>query len=215
MNHDRLMRRLREARPKAEAPGDHEALFAQIVAEPGDSRLAEVSSQRRSRLVAWKRPRILAGSTLALAGVSAALVLALGGTAATAPAFAVTRDSDGSVLVTVNTDQTTQPWAEGADQRLASMGIHEAIDGIQTAPGAATSSGPVSCTPGSGAAEAAPGGGYRPAPGTPSGPPVKVLLGTDGTDVIPAGTTGAGTVHLVSCIYYNAPVGAGNSGPGN
>jgi len=34
MNHDRLMRRLREARPKAEAPGDHEALFAQIVAEP-------------------------------------------------------------------------------------------------------------------------------------------------------------------------------------
>jgi hypothetical protein len=180
------------------------------------------AEQRAPRAVmAWatrRRSRLLASSSLGLAGIGAALVLILSaGGAGAPPAFAVTRESDGSVLVTVNTDQSTQPWAEGADQKLALMGIHEAIDGIETAPGAATSSGPVSCTPGSGAVEPAPGGGYQPAPGMPPGPPVKVLLGTDGTDVIPAGTTGAGTVHLVSCVYYNARVDpfAGNSGPGN
>ena len=176
----------------------------------------ELSASSRPMRARVPRPRLLAGGTLGLAGLSAALVLALGGTAATAPAFAVTRASDGSVLVTVNTDQTTS-WAKGANQKLASMGIHEAIDGINVAPGPATSSRPVSCTPGSGMVEVAPGGGFQPVPATPSGPPVKVLLGKDGTDVVPAGTTGAGTVHLVSCVYYNysAPVGAGNSGPGH
>jgi hypothetical protein len=218
MNDDRMMRRLRAARPDAEAAGQHPALFARIVAEPGDARLANAEPRRPSRVAAWKRPRVLAGGSLTLAGVSAALVLALGGTAATAPAFAVTRESDGSVLVTVNTNKTTQPWAEGADHELAAKGVHEAIDGIETAPGPATSSAPVSCTPGSGYDVRTPGGGFAPAPGTPSGSPVEVLLGTNGTDVFPAGTTGAGTVHLVSCIYYSSaadPFSAGNPGAGN
>jgi hypothetical protein len=47
------------------------------------------------------RHRLLAGGTLGLAGVGAALVLILGGSAAS-PAFAITRASDGSVLVSLN-----------------------------------------------------------------------------------------------------------------
>jgi hypothetical protein len=59
------------------------------------------------------------------------------------------------------------------------MGIDEQIM-VGTQPGAAAVSGPVTCTPLGGA-------------NTPAGPPVKVLLGTDGTQVIPSGNTGAGT----------------------
>ena len=47
------------------------------------------------------RPRVLAGSTLALAGAGAALGVALTAGAST-PAFAVTKTGDGSVLVTIN-----------------------------------------------------------------------------------------------------------------
>ena len=51
---------------------------------------------------------------------------------------------------------------------------------------------------------------------TPAGPPVKVLLGKDGTQVIASGNTGAGTVHLSSCVYYKSVTrgGAGNTGAG-
>src|ERR1700761_3353321 len=45
-----------------------------------------------------RRPRILAGSTLGLAGVGVALLFALSGPA-TQPAFAITTNQDGSVLV--------------------------------------------------------------------------------------------------------------------
>ena len=45
-----------------------------------------------------RRPRILAGSTLGLAAVGTALLLALSGSAAPA-AFAITKEGDGSVLV--------------------------------------------------------------------------------------------------------------------
>src|ERR1700729_1473861 len=69
--------------------------------------------------------RVLAGSTLGLAGVGAALVLALGGTAATAPAFAITRSNDGSVLVHLNYVKN-QNLGE-VQQKLASMGIHEQV----------------------------------------------------------------------------------------
>jgi hypothetical protein len=149
-----------------------------------------------------RRPRIIAGSTLALAGVGTALTLALSGTSAL-PALAVTRQPNGSVLVKVNVAESTQPWVLSADQKLAAMGIDEQIM-VQTAPGAATVSGPVSCTPLGGA-------------NTPAGPPVKVLLGTNGTQVIPSGNTGAGTVHLKSCVYYKTVTqsGADNTGTGN
>ena len=98
MKDDGLVRRLRAARAAAAEPGDHAALFARIVAEPGDPRLVEAPHERSSRLLGRKvrpwtraRPRVLAGSTLGLAGVGAALVLALSGSAA-APAFAITKE---------------------------------------------------------------------------------------------------------------------------
>ena len=45
---------------------------------------------------------------------------------------------------------------------------------------------------------------------------LKSLKGKDGTQVIPAGNTGAGTVHLSGCMYYKSVTrgGAGNTGAG-
>ena len=102
---------------------------------------ASASEPRRARL---RRPRLVAGGTLGLVGVGAALVLALGGTAATTPAFAITTSGDG-VLVHLN--YTTDQNLPQVDAKLASMGIHESV-GIQMAPGAATVSGPVTCARG-------------------------------------------------------------------
>jgi hypothetical protein len=153
------------------------------------------------------RPRILAGGTLALAGIGVALTLALTGTSAQ-PALAaltVTHQPDGSVLVEVNVSQSTQPWVLSADRKLAAMGLDEVVGIVSMAPGPAPVSGPVDCKA---------LGGVN----TPPGPPVKVLLGTDGTQVIPAGITGAGTVHLGGCIYFKTPTtnntgNTGNPGP--
>jgi hypothetical protein len=142
-----------------------------------------------------RRPRVLAGSTLGLAGVGAVLVLALSGSAAP-PAFAVTKQDDGSVLVNLN--YTTNQNLPQVDAKLASMGIHGRV-GIDVAPGAATVSGPVTCTPGPGV----------------SGPTVKVLVGSDGTEVIApgrsAGNTAEGSFHLVRC-FTSSDTGSGNTG---
>lgn len=176
-----LAREERTARPTGAGRGRH-----------GDAALA--TRGRRAR----PRPRVLAGGTLGLAGVGAALLLALGGTAATAPAFAVSRNNDGSVLVHLN--YTTNQNLPQVDAKLASMGIHEQV-GIQMAPGAATVRGPVACTP---------------LPGV-SGPPVKVLVGTDGTEVIApgqsAGNTAEGSFHLLRC-FTSSDTGSGNTGNG-
>jgi hypothetical protein len=137
------------------------------------------------------RPRVLAGSTLGLAGVGAALLLALGGSSAP-PAYAVTTQSDGSVLVHLNynTDQNLPQ----VNQKLAAMGTHEQI-GIAMAAGPASMSGPVTCTPPAGASST-------------TGPPVRVLVGANGTEVISqgesAGNTAEGTFHLASCGVYPA-----------
>jgi hypothetical protein len=140
------------------------------------------------------RPRLLAGGTLGLAGVSTALVLAMGGSAA-APAFAITKEGDGSVLVNINAGQDLP----AANQKLTAMGIDEQVT-IYMAIGPAAVSGPVTCTPAPGAS-------------SPSGPPVKILVGTDGTEVIgpgeSAGNTGEGTFHLDHCVV------AGDTGSGN
>jgi hypothetical protein len=135
------------------------------------------------------RPRVLAGSTLALAGGGAALGLALTAGAST-PAFAVTKTGDGSVLVTINQTQALPQ----ANAKLTAMGIHEQIT-IDMASGAAAVSGAVTCAP---------------APGV-SGPPVKVLVGTNGTQVINSGNTGAGTWHLAAC-HVTGDTGSGNTG---
>ena len=135
------------------------------------------------------RRRYLAGSTLALAGAGSALGLVLTAGAAT-PAFAVTKTADGSVLVTIGKTQALPQ----ANAKLTAMGIHEQII-IDMASGAASVSGAVTCTP---------------APGV-SGPPVKVLVGTNGTEVIGSGNTGAGTWHLAACRVAG-DTGSGNSG---
>ncbi|HEY1517238.1 MAG TPA: hypothetical protein VGF91_12525 [Solirubrobacteraceae bacterium] len=148
------------------------------------------TTTRRARM----RPRVLAGSTLGLVGVGAALVLALGGSTA-APAFAITTSSDGSVLVKLN--YTSNQNLPQVNQKLAAMGTDEQI-GIAMATGPATTSGPVTCTPAPGASSTA-------------GPPVKVLVGANGTEVISqgesAGNTAEGTFHLASCGVYPANTG--------
>jgi hypothetical protein len=145
-----------------------------------------------------RRPRVIAGSTLALAAAGTALGLGLtstsGSTAAggirkvVTDAYTITDMSNGSVLVTINQTQSLPQ----ANQKLTAMGIHEQIT-IYMASGPAPVSGPVACTP---------------APGV-SGPPVKVLVGTNGTQVIGSGNTGAGTWHLRACSL------TGDSGSGN
>src|SRR5215469_15164209 len=92
-----------------------------------EERAARPSGAGRGRL----RRRILAGSTLGLAGVGAALVLALGGSTAP-PAFAITKSADGSVLLKLNyaTDQNLPE----INAKLAAMGLHEAV-AIQMATG--------------------------------------------------------------------------------
>ena len=149
-----------------------------------------------------RRPRVLAGSTLAVAGVGAALALVLTSTSSTPASAAVTvaKVSDGSILVTIN-----QPGSQSlgqADQKLAALGLHEGIT-IYMGSGPATVSGPVTCAP---------------EPGIPKQPTVRVLVGTNGTEVITPGTTpdntGVGTWHLNSCNLASNTGGTGNTGAG-
>jgi hypothetical protein len=147
-----------------------------------------------------RRPRLLAGSTLGLAAVGAALVLVLGGSTAP-PAFAITREGDGSVLVQLNQTENLPQ----VNAKLTAMGTHEQIT-IYEAAGPAPVSGAVTCTPGPGA-------------GQPR-PPVKVLQGTNGTEVIgsgqSAGNSGEGTWHLARCtVAPDSDTGPGTGNTGN
>ena len=167
---------------------DH--LWSDLAREHGAT-LAKADRPEPARAPFLRRPRVLAGSTLGLAGAGTALALTLG--ASSTPAFAVTTSGDGSVLVTIN--QTTA--LPQANAKLTAMGIHEQIT-IYMASGAAAVSGSVTCTP-------APGVSNLP------GPPVKVLVGTNGTQVINSGNTGAGTWHLAAC-HLTGDTGSGNTG---
>jgi hypothetical protein len=149
-----------------------------------------------------RRPRVLAGSTLALAGAGAALTLGLTSMAGTSAAAAVTvtKTSNGSILVTLK-----HPGSKAisqADQKLAAMGFDEGI-AIYMGSGPAAVSGPVTCAP---------------EPGIPNQPTVKVLVGTNGTEVINPGTTpgntGVGTWHLNHCNLASDSGGTGNTGTG-
>jgi hypothetical protein len=166
---------------------DH--LWSDLAREHG----ATLTQADRPEPARTRRPRrrVLAGSTLALAGAAAALTLGLTATGST-PAFAVTKSGNGSVLVKINQIQALPQ----ANQKLTDMGIHEQIT-IAMATGAAPVSGPVACKPAAGV----------------SGPPVKVLVGTNGTEVISSGNTGAGTWHLGSCTITDGN-GSGNTGTG-
>jgi hypothetical protein len=149
-----------------------------------------------------RRPRVIAGGTLALAGAGAAIALVLTSTSSTPASAAVTvaKTSDGSILVTLN-----KPGSQAisqADRKLAAMGLHEGIV-IYMGSGRAAVGGPVTCTP---------------EPGIPNQPTVKVLVGTNGTEVISPGTsagnTGVGTWHLKSCNLASDTGGTGNTGAG-
>jgi hypothetical protein len=170
-------------------------LWRDLVREHGPT-LAFADRPEPGRAPLLRRPRVLAGSTLGLAGVGTALVLALGAASST-PAWAVTTNGDGSVLVTIN-QKSALPQANA---KLTAMGIREQVT-IDVAPGAAAVSGPVTCTP-------APGVSNLP------GPPLKVLVGKDGTEVIAPGTTagntGVGTWHLAAC-HLTGDTGSGNTG---
>src|SRR6516165_520715 len=149
-----------------------------------------------------RRPGLIAGSTLALAAAGTALGLGLsstgtpstsatGGMRVVTDAYTITQNN-GSVLVTINQTEALPQ----ANQKLTAMGIHEQVT-IYMASGPAPVSGPVPCTPAAGV----------------SGPPVKVLVGANGTEVIGSGTTGGntgvGTWHLGACSL------TGDSGSGN
>lgn len=175
-----------------------ENLWRDLEREHGPS-LAHADRPEPGRAPLLRRPRVLAGSTLALAAAGTALALTLTATGST-PAFAVTKAGDGSVLVTLNQEQNLPQ----VNAKLTAMGIDEQIN-IQMAAGPAPVNGPVTCTP---------------KPGV-SGPAVKVLVGQDGTEVIAPGTTGdntgAGTWHLAACWTFrtgDSGPGTGNSGPG-
>jgi len=173
-----------------------ENLWRDLAQEHGAA-LAQAGRTGRSRV---RHPGVIAGSTLALAVAGTALGLGLTSTGAapasatggpaTLAAYTITQSSDGSVLVQIN-QGTSLP---AANHKLTAMGIHEQVT-IYNKPGAATVSGPVTCTP---------------APGV-SGPPVQVLVGINGTEVIDSGNTGAGTWHLAAC-HTTGDTGSGNTG---
>jgi hypothetical protein len=170
-----------------------EALHASTTIDLAREERADARAATRARRT-HLRPRVLAGSTLGLVGIGAAFVLALGGSTA-APAFAITKSADGSVLVNLNYDANQN--LPQVNAKLAAMGLHEGVT-IFMASGEATTSGPVTCSQGPGAST-----------------PVKVLVGTNGTETISAGqsagNTAEGTFHLVRCVVTGA-TNSGNSG---
>lgn len=175
-----------------------DSLWSDLVRDHGPALAHTRREPARSRLL--RRPHIIAGGSLGLAGAGTALVLALG-VASSPPAFAVTTNSNGSVTVQVS-QASSLPQANA---KLTAMGIHEQVT-IYMAAGPAAVSSPVACTPGPGASV--------------SGPPLQVLVGKDGTEVIKpgrtAGNTGEGTFHLARCTYApDADTGPGTGNTGN
>jgi hypothetical protein len=149
---------------------------------------ADLRSEQRARgaVTMWarrRRPRVLAGSSLGLACAGAAVLVALSGTAATSPAFAITRHDDGSVLVQLNHQEDIGQ----ANQKLTAMGINEQITlYLNSTPTDAAA--PGDCIPGPGA-------------GVPN-PPIRVVVNTDNADN--TGTTRA-LVCLVGPHTYSGP----------
>ena len=186
MKNNNVMDRLRAARPAPPPPAhDHEARFAQTVAEPGDPRLASPTTTTKTRSARrWTtRPRILAGGSLGLAGITAGLVLAFSGSTAP-PAFAITQEPDGSLLVHLY-DASARPLPILVRQ-LNAGGIPAQISfGVWHGP--APVPGPITCS--------------NDVPGARQ---VEMLVGSDGTYVVPAGQQGAGSWHLVNCIVFPA-----------
>jgi hypothetical protein len=153
-----------------------------------------------------RRPRVIAGSTLALAVAGTALGLGLtsagsatGSTTVVTAAYTITTHSNGSILVQINQRESIN----AANQKLNAMIKEQVV--LRAASGPAPVSGPMTCTPGVSNIQ---------------GPQVKVLLGADGTQVIAPGTTGSntgvGSWHMTAChVYPTADMGTGGTGTGN
>ena len=75
-----------------------------------------------------RRPRLLAGTTLSLAGIGAAVVL-LVSAAGSSPAFAVSRNANGTVTVTIQRIDAIH----GANAKLAALGIRARL--VEVMPG--------------------------------------------------------------------------------
>lgn len=76
----------------------------------------------RSRLWFRGRPRVVAGTTVCVAALATSLTLVFGATVS-APAFAVTRNANGTITVRL----TRLAGIAGANHRLATMGIRAEI----------------------------------------------------------------------------------------
>jgi hypothetical protein len=140
-----------------------------------------------------RRPRVLAGGTLGLAGIGTALALALTAGGAAAPAaFAITTNSEGTLTVNVATPGN---GLFALNPKLAKYNEHI---GFTMAQGPATSSGIVSCI-------------ASPQGATVAGPAINVTVGPgdSNTETIASGNTGAGTWHVASCQRYNGAVTQG------
>jgi hypothetical protein len=188
-------------------------LWRDLVHEHGAT-LAQADRPEPGRARHLRRPRVIAGGTLALAVAGTALGLGLTSTGSTTgstnvvtAAYTITTHSNGSILVKIGRRESIN----AANQKLNAMVKEEVV--LRILPGLATVSGPVTCTPG------------EP---NMQGPQVKVLLGKDGTEVIAPGTTagntGVGTWHIGACSVYptadlgkggTGNTGSGNTGPGN
>ncbi|HTU31655.1 MAG TPA: hypothetical protein VMF07_19845 [Solirubrobacteraceae bacterium] len=150
---------------------------------------ARQTQRRNAALFGRLRPRIVAGGSLGLAGVGAALLLALSaGSAAAPPAFAITTNHDGTLVVDLSDPgQGLFPL----NNKLAKMGYDEHVD-FTMAQGPAPSSGVVNCVD-------------SPQGTTVSAPAISVTVGPgdSNTETIASGNTGAGTWHVASCQRYN------------
>jgi len=183
-----------------------ENLWDDIVREHGPT-IASAGRPGPGPTPLLRRPRVLAGGTLALAAIGTALAFGLTGTGSTpvatgvarkvvTDAYTITESSSGSVVVQIN-QATSLPQANA---KLTAMGIHEQVT-IYMQSGAAAVAGPVACARAAG----------------DSGPALKVLVGTNGTEVIKPGTTGdntgVGTWSLNHCtVYTTGTGGTGNTG---
>jgi outer membrane murein-binding lipoprotein Lpp len=97
-----------------------ESLWTRLVAEhDADLLTMETGGQRDA-----KRPLLLGGSALALAAATAAVVLAAGAASTAPPAYALTRNPDGSVTVTINELSTAAP---ALNAKFAEMGVDETV----------------------------------------------------------------------------------------
>jgi hypothetical protein len=102
-------------------------LWLSVVREHGDELARTGRTVHKHRRA--PRPQLLAGSTVGLAAMATAAALLLGASTSS-PAFAVTRNPDGTVTV----DLMKPSGIAGANERLAAMGVRAQIRALAKQP---------------------------------------------------------------------------------